>query len=248
MVRSSLLRTHEACPPAVAVVIGRAGSKGLPRKNVLPIAGRPMIAHSIVHAIAAATVNMVYCSTDGVEIAEAADAAGATVVMRPQELAGDMATVDSAVRHALENVEDESKYVVILYGNVPIRPEGLIDRAMQRLMSTGAHSVQSYAPVGKHHPYWAMHLDSKDHVSYWQENSIHRRQDLPDVFVPDGGVIAVTRESLFQVDAQDPHAFLGKDRRGIRNARGAVVDVDEEIDLRVAEAMFQLEASSEVCT
>ena len=228
---------EETCS-AVAVVIGRAGSKGLPGKNAMIVGGRPMIAHSIGHALASHSVHDVYCSTDGLEIALAAEEAGATVVMRPAELADDKATVDSAVRHAIDSVANDSEFVVILYGNIPIRPDGLIDRAVQRLIETGADSVQSYAPVGKYHPYWMTQIDSDDCVSAWQENGVYRRQELPEVFVPDGGVIAVRRESLFRVDVEDPHAFLGKDRRGIRNPHGAVIDVDDEVDLREAEAIL----------
>lgn len=115
----------------VAVVVGRAGSKGLPGKNLLPIGGLPMIAHSIGHAFAARSVGRVVCSTDGSAIAAAAADAGAEVVLRPSELATDDATVDSAVRHAVRDLEISATKIVILYGNIPIRPVDLIDRAVQ---------------------------------------------------------------------------------------------------------------------
>ena len=75
----------------VAVVIGRAGSKGLPGKNAMMVGGRPMIAHAIHDARCARTVGRVYCSTDGEDIARCAEDAGATVIMRPPELADDHA-------------------------------------------------------------------------------------------------------------------------------------------------------------
>lgn len=224
---------------AIAVVIGRAGSKGLPGKNARMIAGQPMIAHSVRHALAANSINRVYCSTDGDSIARAAEEAGAMVVMRPAELADDHATVDSAVRHAVETTGDDAEIVVILYGNIPVRPEGLVDRAVEMLRSTNADSVQSYAPVGKHHPYWMMRMNSMDQVEPWQENTVYRRQDLPEALIPDGGVIAVRRKSLFAVDPDQPHAFLGNDRRGVRNGEGEVIDVDTEVDFRMAEALLE---------
>ena len=228
----------------VAVVIGRAGSQGLPGKNAIMLADRPMICHGIRDAFEAQCVQRVYCSTDGEEIARCAAEAGATVVMRPAELADDHATVDSAVRHAIETTEDPAEFVVILYGNVPVRPVGLVDRAVEMLRDTGADSVQSYSPVGKHHPFWMTRLDDQGRVTAWQENTIYRRQDLPQVYVPDGGVIAVRRSSLFQVEAGQPHAFLGTDRRGIHNPIGSVVDVDDEIDLRMARAILESRAVS----
>ncbi len=222
-----------------AVVIGRSGSSGLPGKNILPIAGRPMIAHSIIHALNADGVDATYCSTNGEEIAQVAQAAGAVVVMRPDHLASDHATVDSAVRHAIDFTNDQAELVVILYGNIPVRPSGLIDEAIAKIISTGADSVQSYAPVGKHHPYWTMQLDSNDRVRQWEENHVYRRQDLPEAYLPDGGVIVVRRSSLFTIDEAKPHAFLGEDRRGIRTSHGSVVDVDDEIDFELARILLE---------
>ncbi len=227
----------------VAVVVGRAGSKGLPGKNLLPIGGLPMIAHSIGHAFAARSVGRVVCSTDGSAIAAAAADAGAEVVLRPSELATDDATVDSAVRHAVRDLEISATKIVILYGNIPIRPVDLIDRAVQVLQVTGADSVQSYAPVGKHHPFWTVRLGDDGDVSPWEANDVYRRQELPPAFIPDGGVIVVTRESLFTTGSDHPHAFLGRDRRGVRNQGGCVVDVDDRLDYLVAQAMYAEMAS-----
>ena len=224
---------------ATAVVIGRAGSKGLPRKHVRLVGGVPMIARSVGHALAARRVGRVLCSTDGESIASAAAAVGAEVLLRPAALATDHATVDAGVRHAIEASGDVAEVVVILYGSIPIRPDDLIDRAIARLIDTGADSVQSYSPVGKHHPFWTCRVADDGRVAAWQENDVFRRQDLPPAFIPDGGVIAVRRESLFKIDPERPHAFLGTDRRGVLNEMGAVIDVDDEIDLLVAEAMLE---------
>ena len=226
-------------PVATAVVIGRAGSKGLPRKHVRLVDGVPMIARSVGHALAARRVGRVLCSTDGEAIASVAAAVGAEVLVRPAALASDHATVDAGVRHAIEASGDDAEVIVILYGSIPIRPDGLIDRAVARLIDTGADSVQSYSPVGKHHPYWTCRLDDDGRIAAWQDNDVFRRQDLPPAFIPDGGVIAVRRASLFRVDPEHPHAFLGTDRRGVLNELGTVIDVDDEIDLLVAEAILE---------
>ncbi|MFO0827422.1 MAG: acylneuraminate cytidylyltransferase family protein [Phycisphaerales bacterium] len=223
----------------LAVVIGRAGSKGLPGKNARPLAGRPMVCHSIAHALAASSVDRVIVSTDGDAIAQAATSMCVDVVRRPPQLADDHATVDGAVRHAVEQCGSTADIVVILYANVPIRPDGLIDRAVATLRETGADSVQSYERPGKYHPYWMVTLGEHGEVQPWQANTVYRRQDLPPCFMPDGGVIAVRRASLFTVVEGQPHAFLGRDRRGIENPHGAVVDVDSQIDFAVAEAMLR---------
>lgn len=224
---------------AIAVIVGRAGSKGLPGKNSLPLAGRPMVVHSIDHARESRHVERVIVSTDGEEIAGAARSVGVEVVMRPPLLANDHASVDAAVRHAVESSGAPHGVIVILYANAPVRPHDLIDRAVDRLLETGADSVQSYEPVGKHHPWWMACLGEDGEVSPWKRNDVYRRQDLPPAYFPDGGVIAVRRESLFTTETEHPHAFLGRNRQGIINKIGDVVDIDDEIDLIVAEAKIQ---------
>ena len=224
---------------AIAVIVGRSGSKGLPGKNSLPLAGRPMVVHSIDHARESRHVERVIVSTDGEEIAGAARSVGVEVVMRPPLLANDHASVDAAVRHAVESSGAPHGVIVILYANAPVRPHGLIDRAVDRLLETGADSVQSYEPVGKHHPWWMACLGEDGEVSPWKRNDVYRRQDLPPAYFPDGGVIAVRRESLFTTETGHPHAFLGRNRQGIINQIGDVVDIDDEIDLIVAEARIR---------
>lgn len=231
--------------PAIAVIIGRAGSKGLPGKNAMLIAGRPMIQHTIDAAIASKRIRRIIVSTDGKAIADAARACGVEVVMRPDELANDTATVDSAVRHALNHCDGGSteSVIVTLYANVPVRPRNLIDRAVDTLIETGATSVQSYCDVGKHHPQWMNRIDDDGRITPYEQSRVYRRQDLPTLLIPDGGVIASTRTSMFTIDPNEPHAFLGKDRRGIITQPGEVIDVDSTIDALVAEAALKHAAS-----
>lgn len=223
---------------ACAVIIGRKGSKGLPGKNEILIAGRPMVHYSIEDSSNAACVGRMLVSTDSSDLAEAARDASVEVIDRPMELAGDTATVDAAVRHAVRTANITNDIIIILYANVPIRPSDLIDRAFGRLNETGAHSVQSYCSVEKYHPFWMHRLNANDVIEPYVENHIYRRQDLPELFIPDGGVIAVTRDALMAGGAQ-PHSFLGTDRRGIRTNPGDVIDIDSAIDLAVAEATLE---------
>lgn len=233
---------------AIAIILARAGSRGLPGKNVAPVAGRPCVAWTIEAAMNAETVSEVVVSSDDDRVLEIAGAMGATAERRPDELAGPEVTVDAAARHAVRGHAGDP--VVILYANVPVRPEGLIDRAVRKLDETGADSVQSYAPVGKHHPWWTTRIDERTgRVAAWDggelNHGVFRRQDLPTAFIPDGGVIAVRRAALRleHVAAGNgepgPHAFLGPDRRGIETRTGAVVDIDDRIDLQVADAVLR---------
>ena len=228
----------------LVVILARAGSKGLVHKNALSVAGRPMLEWTIDHAKQATRVQRVAVSTDGQALAEIAHRAEVPVIERPTALAGDTATVDAAARHAVQQMEshDCCKYraVVILYGNVPVRPDDLTDRALEKLDETGASSVQSVCDVGKHHPYWMKRLtgNERDNLEPYEPNQIYRRQDLPPVYMLDGGIIAVTRPSLFHRVPGQPHAFLGEDQRAVVTNPGDVVDVDSEIDRKFAEAVL----------
>ncbi len=242
-------RARHADGHAVAIILARAGSKGVPGKNAAMLAGQPCIVWTIDAAIRSSRVAWTVVSTDGAELAAISARAGATVITRPPRLAGDRATVDDAARHALLALEamlsqrlHDRQPVVILYGNVPIRPAGLLDRAVAMLNETEADSVQSYAPVGKFHPWWTARVNARDgRVTPWEgkvlNHGVFRRQDLPPAFIPDGGVIAVTRQALMlEVPGvtPGPHAFFGVRRHGIVNPEGSVVDIDSPVDLLVA--------------
>src|SRR5262245_40854376 len=90
----------------IAIIPARSGSKGIPRKNIQPVAGKPLLAHSIEQAQQAATVDRVLVSTDGAEIAAVAQQYGAEVVWRPPELGSDTASSESALLHALDHLRD----------------------------------------------------------------------------------------------------------------------------------------------
>ncbi|HEX7010515.1 MAG TPA: acylneuraminate cytidylyltransferase family protein [Phycisphaeraceae bacterium] len=230
---------------ALGVIIARGGSKGLVNKNLQPLMGKPLVAWTIEHALASQRLDDVALSSDSEAILDVGRRYGIRVYPRPAQWASDTATVDAAARHGASAWAQEhgrqADYVAILYGNVAIRPPDLIDRAIAHLQETGADSVQSVYPVGKMHPLWMRKLEGSggDQLVPYQPNQIYRRQDLPPVYMLDAGVLAVTWPSLFTVDPAQPHAFLGQDRRGIVTEPGQVVDIDEDVDLLMAEAILR---------
>ena len=231
---------------ALAIILARAGSKGVPGKNTAVIGGRPCIVWTIEHAQRSARVDRVVVSSDDARALTIARDAGVETVERPAALADDGARVDDAARHALaEASPDWVGPVVVLYANVPVRPADLCDRAVDRLVCTGCDSVQSYARVGKHHPWWTARLDDEGGVRPWEgdvlNHGVYRRQELPPAYVPDGGVIAVSAAALrLELRVGDgPHAFFGRDRRGIETEEGQVIDIDSQTDLLVADAVLR---------
>ena len=141
----------------------RAGSVGLPNKHLLPLLGRPVISYTLDHAAGAARLSRVVVSSDCPLVRRFGVVAGFDAVIRPAALATSEASVQDVMLHALDAVEAadgtfKADALVVLYGNVPVRPAGAIDRAIELLERTGCDSVRSFCPVGKWHPAWMSRL------------------------------------------------------------------------------------------
>jgi CMP-N-acetylneuraminic acid synthetase len=154
-------------------------ASGLASKHLLPLNGRPVVSYTFDHARAARRLTRVVVTSDCPNILRLAAASGFDVVERPRELATSDASVQAVMLHAMQTVERRTDFVadavVTLYGNVPIRGEGVIDRALELLARSGCDSVRSFCPVGKWHPAWMSKLED-DRVIPLQQGSIHRRR------------------------------------------------------------------------
>jgi CMP-N-acetylneuraminic acid synthetase len=230
---------------SLGIILARAGSQGLAGKHLRPLAGRPVISYTFDHAHSSKRLTKTCVTTDCPTIRRLALAEGFDVIERPPGLATADASVQAVMLHALHEIESrhpnfKADALVTLYGNVPIRPEGVIDRAIDHLRKTACDSVRSFCPVGKWHPAWMSHLQG-DRVIPLHPNSIHRRQDLTPTFLHDGAVVAVSRASMLrgQTHPEDPHAFFGQDRRAITTEMGQTIEIDHIRDLYWAEAILR---------
>jgi CMP-N,N'-diacetyllegionaminic acid synthase len=228
----------------LGVILARAGSVGLTDKHLRPLLGRPVIEYTFGHAADASLLDRVVVSTDSPGVKQLALRHGLEVIDRPAELATSDASVQDVMLHALRTLEAAGDFyadaLVVLYGNVPVRPAGAIDAAIDLLHATGCDSVRSFCPVGKWHPAWMSKLHG-DRVEPLQRGSIHRRQDLAPVFLHDGAALAVSRGSMLRGERtpDDPHAFFGLDRRAVQTGMGETVEVDHLRDLYWAEAVLR---------
>ena len=240
-----LLNVRAPMPKNVlGIILARGGSVGLKGKHVRPLLGRPVICYTFDHARAARTLTRTVVSSDCAEIRSLAIHAGFPAIERPAGLATSDASVQDVLLHALDAAEHAADFradaVVCLYGNVPLRGAGVIDRAVDLWARTGCDSVRSFCPVGKWHPNWMAKLEG-DRVDALHAGSIHRRQDLTPLFLHDGAVVVSSREALLRgrANRQDPHAFFGTDRRAVRTESGETVEVDQLTDLYLAEALLR---------
>jgi CMP-N,N'-diacetyllegionaminic acid synthase len=231
----------------LGVILARGGSVGLKNKHLLNLLGRPVIEYTFDHARAARRLTRTVVSSDDANILSLARRHGFETIQRPAELATSEASVQEVMLHAMRTVESGNQFkadaVVVLYGNVAVRPPGVIDRAIDLLEASGCDSVRSFCPVGKWHPQWMSRLEG-DVVVPLHPNSIHRRQDLEPLLLHEGAVVAVSRASMLrgESDPQNPHAFFGVDRRGIRTEMDETVEIDALRDLYWAEAVLRAQA------
>jgi N-acylneuraminate cytidylyltransferase len=133
---------------AIVVVPARGASKGIPRKNVKPFLGRPLLAWTVETALASG-VGHVLVSTEDDEVAEVATSCGAEVVRRPLELAGDEVPTALAVRHAVDG--RDADYVVVLEPTAPARRVSHVTEALFLLERSGADSVATISEVPYHY-------------------------------------------------------------------------------------------------
>lgn len=173
----------------LSIIPARGGSRRLPEKNIITLAGKPLIAHSIEQAMRSKFVNKVVVSTDDQEIANVALKYGAEVIMRPADLASATATSESALLHALNHWENANyisvDLIVFLQCTSPLRNENDIDNAILKLTHEKADSLFSACRFKKY--IWEYNNSAPvplnyDYTKRWRE------QDFPIQFQENGSI------------------------------------------------------------
>lgn len=230
-----------------AIIPARGGSKGIPRKNAVPIAGKPLLAYSIEHGLASSYIQRVIVSTDDDEIAEIARQHGAEIpFMRPQHLGGDTVLDLPVFEHALTWLGDHENYspdiIVHLRPTSPLREKGQIDAAIEFLLANPeADSVRSVSEPSQH-PYRMFEIGDDGFLrpllkTAHPEPYLLRRQDLPAVYWYNC-VIDVTRRAT----VLEKRSMTGSRILPYVMDSACVIDIDSPDDLLVAEVkinMFQ---------
>ncbi len=186
----------------LAIVPARGGSKGVPGKNVRPLAGRTLLDYVAVAARESARIDRIVLSTDSEEIADAGRKAGLDVpFMRPAELARDDTPMLPVLRHAIEQVERGGwtpDYIVLLQPTSPLRRPRHIQNAISELVETRADSVVTVIEVPKHFsPDYVMRIEDGHLRPFLPEGErITRRQDVRPAYSRDGTVYAFRRDTI----------------------------------------------------
>lgn len=178
----------------IALITARGGSKGLPRKNVLPINGTPLIGLTINAAKQCHLVSDVYVSTDDYEITQVSEEFGANVIPRPAELASDTASSIDVVSHAIAWLEKQAiscEDMVLLQPTSPLRTSEHLNSALNQYIESDASFVVSvFEPTHTPIKSYIQESDGSIRGLYSDEAPYKCRQDLPKAFQPNGAIYA----------------------------------------------------------
>lgn len=184
------------------IIPARGGSKGIPGKNIKPLAGKPLILWSIEQALNSSRINQgVYVSSDSDAILDEAEKAGAIAIKRPDSLASDSASSESALQHAIEVIQSKSDIdlIVFLQCTSPVRKKDDIDNAVAQLLENEADSLLSVLTIKDYFVWQAgtSHQASASSVNF-DYQSRKRRQDLPTQYLENGSIYVFKPEVLEQ--------------------------------------------------
>lgn len=225
----------------LALITARGGSKGLPRKNVLPLLGKPLVAWTVEQATHCQLIDRVIVSTDDTEIAEASRQAGADVpFMRPEELSRDQSTSMGVVFHALDwcaAVGDSYDYLVLLEPTSPLRRHDDLHRALELLIDReeGADAIVSLGEVHLENPF-VMKVIKDGYLAPLMSaaTTITQRQQYPQVFFPYGVIYASKVSSLHQHKTFYPERTIP-----FPISRWQNYEIDDRLDFLCVEAILK---------
>ncbi len=217
----------------MAVVPARAGSRGIPGKNLAAVGGRSLLARAVAAARAAELVDAVYVSTDGDAIAAEARAAGAEVIRRPAGLAGDTASSEAALLHALDVLAEagiEPEVLLFLQATSPFTAPADLDAAVARVLEGAADVV--FAATASHAFLWRIGEEGAAVAVNHDATIRPRRQDREPEFRETGAFYALAVPGFRRAR----HRFFGRAELLPVDPRGAI-DIDEPADLLAAAAL-----------
>lgn len=223
----------------IAIIPARGGSKGIPRKNVRLIAGKPLITYSIEAALKSKYIEKVVISTEDNEISEISRKYDAEVIERPKELAKDETPTIDAISHALEVLKAENynpDIVVLLQPTSPLRNAEDVDNAIILFLNSDCESVVSVCEM-EHPPYWSFKIEEGLLKPFFDKKYLGmRRQDLEKTFIPNGAIYVSTPQTLYKYKGFYCNYVIPYIMPPERS-----IDIDNEIDFMLAELMMRSE-------
>jgi|SRR5690349_20427150 CMP-N-acetylneuraminic acid synthetase len=225
----------------LAIVTARGGSKSIPRKNIVSLLGRPLIAYTADAARASRRIDRLVLSTDDPEIAEVGRQCGLeTPFLRPPELARDDTPHIPVLQDMVRKLEaSDGRYdaILTLQPTNPLRLPEDIDGAIDLLSQSGADSVISFVPVGEKHPARMKEVDANGWVAdppFAERFEGQPRQQLSPLYLRDGSIYLTKRSVLM-----DENSLKGKRCRAWIMPEERACNIDTSFDLQLAEHLLR---------
>ena len=218
----------------IAIIPARGGSKRIPEKNIMSLAGKPLIAYTIEAAKNSGYIDRVIVSTDDEKIAEISREYGAEIIIRPKEFAQDNSSSEDALLHVIKHLnENESydpDYIVMLQATSPLRGTKLIDMAIEKAITTNADSVLSVCEA--QHYYLAGLIEEDKYIPEYEKRPFSH--EMPKKFRETGAVYVTKKEHLIKTKNR-----LGGDQRAIVMDPVSSIDIDDENDFKLIERVIK---------
>lgn len=226
-------------PLVLGLVVARGGSRGLPRKNVLPLGGRPLIAWTVEAARGArALTRAIVSSEDGEILDRAREAGGETPFVRPAAFASDTASSLDVALHALDwlaaHERQHPDVLVLLPATAPLRRARHIDEAVATLLGDATLEAVVAVTEADYPPYWMLTVTERRMAWLFPESGkVDRRQDLPAAFRPNGAIYAIRTAAL-----RAQRTFYPRVTAPYVMPREESVNIDSALDFRLAELLL----------
>jgi CMP-N,N'-diacetyllegionaminic acid synthase len=225
----------------LGIVTARGGSKGIRKKNIVPLLGKPLLAYTAAAALAAKRLNRVVLSTENEEIVRVGQEYGLeTPFLRPMELARDDTPTIPVLQHLVNKLEISGEYydaILLLQPTSPLRSCEDIDGAVELLEATKADSVISLVEVGEKHPARMKSVTSDGRVvdpPFAEAHEGQRRQELSKLYLREGSIYLTRRDVLMK-----QNSLKGRDCRAWLIPSDRACNIDTPFDLFLAEQILK---------
>lgn len=218
----------------LAIIPARGGSKRLPRKNILPLIGKPLIAWTIEAGLGCKYIDKVIVSSDDDEILKISQNFGADIIKRPEKLASDTSSSFDALKHTIESI-DKYDYIILLQATSPLRHYKHIDEAIELLIEKNANAIVSVCEMD-HSPLWSNKIDKNLSMQgFLREEVLNKRsQDLEKYYRLNGAIYICEVKKLLQQES----FFLKENIYAYKMDRKSSIDIDEDIDFKIASLLI----------
>lgn len=224
----------------LGIIPARGGSKGIPHKNIVNLAGKPLIAYSIETAKKSEYISRIIVSTEDKEIADIAKKYDAEIIMRPTYLAKDDTPDLPVFQHVINSLKEKEgnipDIVVNLRPTCPLRNKEDIDKAVKKMIETDCDSVRTITEA-RHHPYWMGKIKDGYLIPFIEGIDVqkyYQRQLLPDAYIINGGVDVMKAKKIVEEDT-----LYGKNTLSVLMPPERSVDIDTRFDLEFAEFLIK---------